>query len=81
MNLEKRKGVVGDLEVQECKESRMELYTITDLQTILHIGKNTAYKIAKLKGFPTIQIGKKILIPKEDFNQWMQNNIGKQIDI
>lgn len=59
MNLEKRKGVVGDLEVQECKESRMELYTITDLQTILHIGKNTAYKIAKLKGFPTIQIGKK----------------------
>lgn len=70
-----------DLEVQECKDSKMKLYTITDLQTILHVGKNTAYKIVKLKGFPKIQIGKKILIPKEDFNQWMQNNIGKHIDI
>ena len=44
------------------------VYTMSELQVILKIGKNTAYKLVKLKGFQSIQIGKKILILKNGIN-------------
>lgn len=55
------------------------VYTMSELQTILKIGKNTAYKLVKLKGFPIIQIGKKILIPKNELNEWLKNNKNSKI--
>jgi len=57
----------------------MELYTMSELQTQLHIGKNTAYKLVKMKGFPSIQIGKKILVPKEGLDKWLRENMGSHI--
>lgn len=58
-----------------------KLYTIQELQEILHISKNQAYKIVKIKGFPNIQIGKKILIPEDDLNKWIKENLGNKITI
>ena len=55
------------------------VYTMSELQTILKIGKNTAYKLVKLKGFPSIQIGKKILISKNELNEWLKNNKNSKI--
>lgn len=65
-----------DLEVQETK-----FYTMSELQTLMHIGKNTAYKLVKLKGFPVIKIGKKILIPQNELNKWIDENCGSEINI
>ena len=64
------------LEVVENK-----LYTIKDIQRILHIGHNTAYKLVKLKGFPKIQIGNKILVPENELEKWINSNIGNKIEI
>lgn len=55
------------------------MYSIKDLQEIMGIGKNTAYKLVKLKGFPFIQIGKKILIPSDGLNKWIEENYGSKI--
>ena len=59
----------------------MKLYTTKELQSELNIGKNTVYKLVKLKGFPKIQIGKRILIPKEEFAKWIKDNIGDKINL
>ena len=57
------------------------MYTIKDLQQVLNIGHNTAYKLVKLKGFPTIKIGKKILVPEEGLIKWLKENTGNTINI
>lgn len=58
-----------------------DFFSIKELQNILGIGKNTAYKLTQIKGFPKIQIGNKIIIPKNQFNKWIENNIGNKINI
>lgn len=51
------------------------------MQKELKIGKNMAYKLTKLKGFPTIQIGKRIFISKDGLEKWISENLGTQISI
>lgn len=63
-----------DLEVQESK-----VYTIKDIQNYLGIGKNNAYKLLKLQGFPVIKIGKKYIIPKDLFEEWVRKSIHKEL--
>lgn len=48
------------------------LLTIEDIQRILKISKNTAYKLVKTNGFPSITIGKSIRIPEEEFEKWIK---------
>lgn len=63
----------GVLEVQENK-----VYTIKDIQDYLGIGKNNAYKLIKLPNFPVIKIGKKYIIPKDAFEEWINKNLNKE---
>ena len=48
-------------------------YTIQDLMELLHISRNTAYKIAHMVGAPTIRVGGKLLLDKEKFDLWSLN--------
>ena len=52
----------------------IEFYTVKDIQEILHIGKTKAYELCKTELFPTIKIGNKTLIYKEEFYQWLREN-------
>ena len=45
-------------------ESYPDVITIDDLQSMLHIGRNTAYKILQDNLIKTLKIGKKYIIPK-----------------
>ena len=59
----------------------IEFYTVQDLQRILHIGKSKSYVLCKQRLFPTIKIGSKTLIYKEEFNQWLRENENNHIRI
>ena len=41
---------------------------------MLGIGKNEAYRLTHNKDFPAIRIGNRIVIPKEDFHQWLNGS-------
>lgn len=41
-----------------------DVITIIDLQAMLHIGRNTAYKMLQDNSIVSIRIGKKYIIPK-----------------
>lgn len=46
-------------------------YTPKDIEKILQISKNTAYKLINLPDFPKIYIGKNIRIPKRLFEEFI----------
>lgn len=52
-----------------------DILTIEDIKNYLRIGKVNTYKLVKSKGFPILNIGKKIKIPKVKFFQWLNNNL------
>lgn len=41
-----------------------DVVTIYDLQSMLHIGRNTAYKMLQDNIIKTLKVGKKYIIPK-----------------
>ena len=49
-----------------------KLLTVKDIQEKLHMGRNNTYKLINQKGFPKIVIGKKILIPEEEFEKYIK---------
>ena len=55
------------------------MLTVKELQTKFNLGKNKAYKLVHTKGFPTIKIGKTILIPEEQLQLWVEDNLNSQI--
>lgn len=57
------------------------LLTVKEVQEILKLGKNNVYKLVNQKGFPKIKIGKKILIPEEQFNKYIMNHIRTKIEL
>lgn len=55
------------------------MLTVKQLQVKLNMGKNKAYKLVHLKGFPSIQIGKTILVSESELNKWLLENQNSQI--
>ena len=49
-------------------------YTVTEIQDILGIGKNTAYALVKSKVFSSVRIGGSIRISKRSFDEWLDKN-------
>lgn len=56
-----------------------DMLTVKQLQVKLNMGKNKAYKLVHLKGFPSIQIGKTILVSESELNKWLLENQNSQI--
>jgi excisionase family DNA binding protein len=51
--------------------------TVSHLQRILGVSKDTAYQIANSRNFPAIRAGRKILIPKPALMAWMGDRSAK----
>lgn len=46
---------------------------VQDVATVLGISRVNAYNLCHSEGFPTIRIGKRILIPKQHFLGWLED--------
>lgn len=49
-----------------------DVLTVKELKQALRIGTTKAYELTKLKGFPAIEIGGRILIPKKSLEKWLE---------
>lgn len=45
----------------------------------LNIGRDKAYALLKVKGFPSIKIGNQYLVPEDKLDKWVNDKLGKQI--
>ncbi|MBV7509490.1 helix-turn-helix domain-containing protein [Bacillus sp. sid0103] len=43
---------------------------VEDLQKILRLSKASTYELIKQKGFPSLRVGRRILIPRDAFFKW-----------
>lgn len=52
-------------------------YTLNANQVaeILGVARNTVYTLMHSEGFPTMHVGRRLLVPKEKLLQWMDDQL------
>jgi len=50
------------------------VYTVDEVAAMLGLSESYAYKLAKARKFPVLQLGRRIVIPKEKFNLWLNES-------
>ncbi len=48
-----------------------------NLRDVLGISISSAYELMKEKDFPSVRIGNRLIVPKEQFKEWVNSKIGK----
>lgn len=49
-------------------------YSVLEMQKALGIGRNAAYQLVSRADFPTVHVGKRIVIPVEALKEWLKKN-------
>lgn len=47
--------------------------TVPEIAEILRINKTKAYELTHQEDFPSIKVGKRIIVPRDPFLQWLNN--------
>ena len=54
--------------------------TVDELGQQLGVSRPVAYELAHRDGFPSIKLGRRLLIPRAALEQWLQDNAGKTLN-
>lgn len=54
------------------------MLSVLEVADVLGISRAGAYDLVKSKGFPAINIGRRIVVPKEALLKWIQAQVEKQ---
>lgn len=52
------------------------MLSVQEIAKVLGISKTSAYELVRSKGFPVIKIGSRMVVPKEKFREWVEQNTG-----
>jgi excisionase family DNA binding protein len=52
--------------------------SVPEMAAVLGISRTVAYDLARRKGFPSIRIGTRLIIPKENLMEWIQEQLQKK---
>ena len=50
------------------------------LAKVLGVGVSSAYELMHEKGFPSVRIGKRFIVPRDDLKRWMEEQVVKRGD-
>lgn len=59
----------------------LKFYTVSEVMNLLRMSKRTTYKLVHKPDFSKIRIDNRYLIPKKDFDKFIQRNMYKQYKI
>ena len=63
---------------KSCDE--LPLFLNTDMVSkVLGIAPSSAYELIHEKNFPVLKIGSRLVVPKEKFREWVEQNTGGNI--
>ena len=51
------------------------MLSVPEVAAVLGISRAGAYELVRSNGFPTLKIGNRIVVPKEKFIEWIDNQI------
>ena len=49
-----------------------------DIQAVMNISRAMAYQLMHREDFPTIVIGKRMVVPRDKFLEWLEDSVGKR---
>ena len=49
-----------------------------DIQAVMNISRAGAYQLMHRDDFPTITIGKRMVVPRDKFLEWLENSVRRQ---
>ena len=58
-----------------------EVMSVKEVAEFLNINANSAYALVKREDFPSIRIGKRIIVPKESFYEWLNKEANKKKEL
>lgn len=58
---------MGNLDTQKMS------YTVPEVAKLLRIGKNKAYELVNTKGFPSVRLGGRIIVPAQMLTIWLND--------
>ena len=61
-------------------ESLPPVLNADQVAATLGISRAGAYQLLHMESFPTLRIGKRMLVPKDKFLRWIDENTGGQVD-
>ena len=63
------------------KKTELEaaVYNIPEIAVLLDINLIKAYELAKRKDFPAVRIGRRILVPKQAFYKWLNDQAQQEM--
>jgi len=60
--------------VLKAKPNEPKTMTVMQVANALQISRSKAYELIRGNGFPKIRIGKRLLVPREAFENWIKEN-------
>ena len=55
------------------------MLTVEDVSHVLGIGLAHAYEVAHRRDFPTITLGSRIIVPRDKFMEWIDEQAAKKV--
>ena len=54
------------------------MLSVQDVSAALGISRTGAYELVKSEGFPAMNIGSRIIVPKEEFILWIKQKVSEK---
>lgn len=56
------------------------MLSVSQVSKVLGISRTNSYELVRSKGFPSMTIGSRIVVPKDEFISWIKNQIKETED-
>lgn len=73
--MEGRKGYTKKVQFRSYEELPLML-SVPEMAAALGISRAGAYELVRTEGFPALKIGSRIVIPKDELQEWVKRNTG-----
>ena len=73
--MEGRKGYMKKVQFRSYEELPLML-SVQEMAAALGISRAGAYELVRTEGFPALKIGSRIVIPKDELQEWVKRNTG-----
>lgn len=54
------------------------LLTVDQCQAVFQMGRTKTYQLLNSEGFPSIKVNRRIYVPLDKLNLWIEQNVGKE---
>ena len=54
------------------------MLSVSQVADVLGIGRTNAYELVKEKDFPSLNIGSRIVVPKDKLIQWIEEKVSEK---